>query len=122
MYFKNENFDLILYIPPTESKNLVKNFAIKIAFSLYINISHSLIKNKKTQPQKNLQNKYLKTDNVKDAFIIENVNEIAGKNILLIDDIFDSGETIKEVSKYLFNLGANKIAPLVIAKTVGGDL
>jgi ATP-dependent DNA helicase RecQ len=48
--------------------------------------------------------------------------EVIGKNILLIDDIFDSGATIKEIGRYLSNLGAKKIAPIVIAKTVGGDL
>jgi ATP-dependent DNA helicase RecQ len=40
----------------------------------------------------------------------------------LIDDIFDSGATIKEIGRYLSNFGASKIATLVIARTVGGDL
>jgi ATP-dependent DNA helicase RecQ len=47
---------------------------------------------------------------------------ISGKKILLMDDIFDSGATVKEIGKYLTSLGAEKIAPLVIAKTVGGDV
>jgi len=42
--------------------------------------------------------------------------------MLLIDDIFDSGATIKEIGKYLSKLGAVKVVPLVIAKTVGGDI
>jgi len=40
---------------------------------------------------------------------------------LLIDDIFDSGATIKEIGRYLSKQGAILIAPLVLAKTVGGD-
>ncbi len=44
------------------------------------------------------------------------------KNILLIDDIFDSGATVKEVGRILTTFGAIKIAPIVIARTVGGDL
>jgi ATP-dependent DNA helicase RecQ len=40
----------------------------------------------------------------------------------LIDDIFDSGCTIKEIGRYLTLHGAMIIAPLVIAKTVGGDV
>ena len=40
---------------------------------------------------------------------------------LEIDDIFDSGATIKEIGRYLTKLGAFQIAPLTIAKTVGGD-
>jgi len=59
---------------------------------------------------------------VADAFIYESPEEIQDKNILLIDDIFDSGATVKEIGKYLTRLGAAGIAPLVIARTVGGDI
>ena len=55
-------------------------------------------------------------------FAYQNPAEIAGKSILLIDDIFDSGYTIKEIGQYLTNIGATTIAPLVIARTVGGDI
>ncbi len=58
----------------------------------------------------------------KDAFTFDKPDLIYGKSILLIDDIFDSGATIKEIGRYLSRLGAAKIAPLAIAKTVGGDL
>ena len=40
----------------------------------------------------------------------------------LVDDIFDSGATIKELGKLFTTFGAIKIAPIVIARTVGGDL
>jgi ATP-dependent DNA helicase RecQ len=40
---------------------------------------------------------------------------------LLIDDIFDSGATIKEIGRVLKKKGAAKAAPLAIARTVGGD-
>jgi hypothetical protein len=33
----------------------------------------------------------------------------------------DSGATLKEIGKFFSNLGAIKISPIVIAKTVGGD-
>ena len=56
-----------------------------------------------------------------DAFDIE-ADEIKGKTILLIDDIYDSGATLKEVGKILTQKGAKYIVPIVIAKTVGGTL
>ena len=120
--FGQEKFDLILYVPPTKSGDLVMNFAMKVSQVLKFPISHSLIKLRSTSEQKVFENSYLKLDNVKDAFIIKNPDEVRGKTILLIDDIFDSGATIKEIGRYLSNLGAAKIAPLVIARTVGGDL
>ncbi len=121
-HFGQEKFDLILYVPPTKSGELVRNFAVKVSQTLKFPISHSLLKNRTTNEQKVFENAYLKSDNVKDAFVIITPDEVSGKTILLIDDIFDSGATIKEIGRYLSNLGAEKIAPLVIARTLGGDL
>jgi len=120
--FGNEEFNIILYIPPTESGDLVKNFAEKVAKTLKIAISHKLQKINKISPQKVFQNAVLKRDNVKDSFNYLDVSEIQGKKILLIDDICDSGATLKEIGKLLTKMGAISIAPLVIAKTVGGDI
>ena len=63
----------------------------------------------------------MKRENVSGAFIYTNPKELIGKTLLLIDDIFDSGATVKEIGKYLTKCGAAKIIPLVIAKTIGGD-
>jgi len=120
--FGSEKFDLILYIPPTESGDLVKNFAEKVSKVLKIQISHNLKKIRATEPQKVFNNSVLKRDNVNNAFSFEPIQDIIGKRILVIDDIFDSGATIKEIGKYLTKSGAALVAPLVIAKTVGGDI
>lgn len=120
--FGQEKFDLILYVPPTSSGDLVKNFAVKISQVLKFPISHNLVKARQTKEQKVFENGYLKTDNVSGAFTFSTPNDIKGKSILLIDDIFDSGATLKEIGKLLTNFGAVKIAPIVIARTVGGDI
>ncbi len=121
-HFGSKKFDMIVYVPSTESGSLVRNFAQKISDTLKIPISHKLAKSEKTKPQKVFRNNISKKDNVKDKFIYQNVPEVIGKKILLIDDIFDSGHTIKEIGRYLTTCGAEEIAPLVIAKTVGGDI
>jgi len=116
------SFDFIVYVPPTESGDLVKNFADKLSRALKVPISHSLIKTEETKPQKIFKNALLKKENVSHKFNYLNPDEIVGKNIILFDDIFDSGATIKEIGKVLNKFGAAKIAPLVIAKTVAGDI
>lgn len=120
--YGDESFDLMVYVPPTESGDLVKNFAEKLSRVLKVPISHSLIKTGDTKPQKVLKNGYLKRDNVLHKFSYSNPSYLVGKNIILFDDIFDSGATIKEIGNVLTRLGAQKIVPLVIAKTVGGDI
>jgi phosphoribosylpyrophosphate synthetase len=47
---------------------------------------------------------------------------IENSSIVLLDDIYDTGATLKEVGKLLTQKGAKYIVPIVIAKTVGGSL
>lgn len=116
--FRSDRFDLVLYAPPTESGDLVKNFAEKIARTLGFEISHGLKKRKTTEPQKMFESAIGKKDNLKGAFTID--EDVNGKRILLVDDVYDSGSTIREIADELKINGASVVAPLVIAKTVGG--
>ena len=120
--FGNTRFDMVLYVPPTHSGDLVKNFAVKFASVIKVPISHKLVKSRQTSEQKVFQNGWLKQDNVKDAFSYMSPEEINGKRIILLDDIFDSGATMKEIGKMLTAMGAETIVPVAIAKTVGGDI
>ena len=120
--FVNTRYDMVLYVPPTHSGDLVKNFAVKFASVINVPVSHKLVKIRQTSEQKVFQNSYLKQENVKDAFSYLSPEEINGKKIILLDDIFDSGATIKEIGKLLTALSAEIIVPIAIAKTVGGDI
>ena len=120
--FVNTRFDMVLYVPPTHSGDLVKNFAVKFASVIKVPVSHKLVKIRQTSEQKVFQNSYLKQENIKDAFSYLSPEEINGKKIILLDDIFDSGATMKEIGKLLTTMGAEIIVPIAIAKTVGGDL
>ena len=119
--FRGIHFDLVLYLPPTNSGDLVKNFATKFARVIGVPISHELIKVRITQEQKMFQNAYSKHENVCGAFDIDE-DIVKDKYIVLLDDIYDSGSTLKEVGKLLTQKGAKCIVPIVIAKTVGGTL
>lgn len=119
--FRGIHFDLVLYLPPTNSGDLVKNFATKFARVIGVPISHELIKVRITQEQKMFQNAYSKQENVCGAFDIDE-DIVKDKYIVLLDDIYDSGSTLKEVGKLLTQKGAKCIVPIVIAKTVGGTL
>lgn len=117
-HFGSKGFDLVMYVPPTISGDLVKNFAVKIAKALGFKLSHGIAKSRETRPQKAFESAIGKHENIRDAFRVQ--EEVKGKSILLIDDIFDSGCTIKEIAANLQRQGAEIVAPLVIAKTIGG--
>lgn len=56
--------------------------------------------------------------NVKDVFEVLNPNIIKGKNILLIDDIYTTGNTINNCGKALKEAGANNICYFTLAKVI----
>ncbi len=116
-----EKHDLVLFVPPSISGNLVENFAKKVAQNLGIPLSDSLIKTRETKPQKECVSAITKNENLKNAFRINDLSIIKNKNILLIDDIIDNGATIKNIAKYLLQNGALNVEAIVIAKTLVGD-
>ena len=119
---KEGHYDFLVFVPPTESGKLVEEFAGRLSREIKVPLFCRLIKSRDTQPQKVFQPAVLKKSNIKGAFEYANPGELKGKSILLFDDICDSGATIKEIGRVLTQCGADKITPLVIAKTVGGDL
>lgn len=76
-----------------------------------------LLRARYTSPQKGLSRKE-RNDNVKNAFAVNKsaAAQIAGKNILLIDDVFTSGATLNECARVLKKSGADKVFVLTIAR------
>ncbi len=74
-----------------------------------------LIKIKQNKRQSELSEKERKI-NVKNVYTIQDGEKIKGKNILLVDDIYTTGNTIKECMKELKKAKPNKIDAFVIAK------
>lgn len=90
------------------AKELAKKLDIKIG-------SKYLIKNKNTKVQSTLS-KMQREQNVKGAFTVKFKEEINGKSIILLDDIYTTGSTVNECAKMLKRAGAKEILVLTIAK------
>lgn len=117
-----KNYDIIIPVPMNESKKLIRGynqselFAKGISKMLEIPISiDSLIKCKNTLMQSSL-GKNDRTKNVKNAYKVERLEKIKNKNVLLVDDIYTTGATIKECKKVLQQANAKNVGVLIIAK------
>ncbi len=113
--------DAIVSVPPTKSGTLVEIFARNIAKGLGITYVSALVKLRSTGEQKNFTNRVQKSDNVKGAFAVPFPNQITGRTLLLIDDIYDSGQTIREVGQTLMKAGANAVYPFTLTRTAHSD-
>jgi len=79
-------------------------------------ISDVLYKIKDTSSQVEIKDRKKRLKNLEGAFKVEGPEKIAGKTIILVDDISTTGATLKEAGHVLKNAGAKKIIGLVVAK------
>jgi competence protein ComFC len=86
---------------------------------LNVNIDlFSLKKIKDTDPQVEMSNFRNRHKNIKNSFHVSNNEVFSGKEVLLIDDVYTSGSTIKECSKKILDSGADKVNALTLARAV----
>ncbi|MFN7162890.1 MAG: ComF family protein, partial [Fimbriimonadales bacterium] len=105
----------VVPIPSTVSGNLVEDFAARLAQQLGVPIRNALRKTRETQPQKEFTNSVQKAKNIDGAF--EAVEPLSEQNLLVVDDVFDSGATLKEAGKILKQAGAGALYAFCITRT-----
>ncbi len=102
---------------PRKERERGFNQATLIAEMLPQRRTGNLVRIKNTKSQTNLRDGEERQRNVSGVFVVEKPEEVAGQNIILIDDVFTSGATMKEAVRVLKAAGAKKIIGFVIAKT-----
>lgn len=111
--YKNVDFDFLTFIPSPFIRRVLRGFspaeliAKKCGSELNLPVKNIIKIVKRTKPQKNLSANERK-ENLKGAFSCK--EDLKGKNILLIDDIFTTGTTIEEASKVLKKRGGQVFA------------
>ncbi|MCK5286929.1 MAG: ComF family protein [Thermodesulfovibrionia bacterium] len=94
-----------------QSALLAKHFSDNTGAALILNC---ISRDKETMPQVGL-NARERRKNVRNAFRITNEHLIEDKNVILVDDVFTTGATMRECSKMLKKAGAGNIYGVTIA-------
>ncbi|MBN2543021.1 RecQ family ATP-dependent DNA helicase [bacterium] len=118
-----ENIDFIVGVPSTQTRDYqpVHLLALNVAKRLSIPYKTGiLVKTRKTKQQKEMKNLEQKTANVKGAFGLERSELIRNKTVLLIDDLVNTGETLKEATRILKRGKPSKLLVLAVTKTQAG--
>ena len=102
-YYKSSNLksDILLFIPSNKNNNIMNFFTDNISKELNIKKENALIFNNEIKEQKYLETLKEREENIKNAFNIISTEKLINKKILLIDDVFASGFTLKEAIKLL---------------------
>ena len=114
-YYKSSNLksDILLFIPSNKNNNIMNFFADNISKELNIKKKNALIFNNEVKEQKYLETLKEREENIKNAFNIISPEKLINKKILLIDDVFASGFTLKEAIKILKENKINNIECIV---------
>ena len=117
-----KKYDIIMPVPISKKRLNTRGYnqsaliARKIAKMLNMCYEENiLVKIKDNKPQSEMGQEKRKS-NVKDVYTIKNKEKIYQKKILLIDDIFTTGNTVNECAKLLIENFASSVGIFTIAK------
>ena len=114
-------FDIILPVPSSTPREFspVHEFCKTLSSAFNKPAQTRIVKTRQTQPQKELKTLPQKRDNVAGAFAVN--NDITGKRVLLVDDLFDSGATLEEITRLLLNHKVARVNVLTLTRTIHAD-
>ncbi|MDO9129018.1 MAG: RecQ family ATP-dependent DNA helicase [Anaerolineales bacterium] len=114
-------FDIILPVPSSTQRdfNPVHEFCKALSRAFNKPMQTSLAKTRQTKPQKEMHTLPQKRDNVAGAFTLN--SDITGKRVLIVDDLFDSGATLEEITRLLSKHKAARVNVLTFTRTIHSD-
>ena len=111
--------DLLAPVPlhPKRIKNRGFNQSLLLAraFPGAAVAREAVVRTRHTAPQVGLNPKE-RQDNVKGAFAVTDPAQVKGKSVLLIDDLYTTGSTVKECARVLRKAGAGRVEVLTVAR------
>ena len=92
--------------------------ADRLSQARHIPLSYdNLIRTRETAPQTELS-RAVRMKNLRRAFTVRRPQDISGKHVLIIDDVFTTGTTVNECAKTLSKAGASKVYVCTLARTI----
>lgn len=115
-----EKYDLITPIPPTNKARPyqpVFEIAKELGARRNVTVIEDLLSNSGDQQIKNVTDPIERRELLTKAFGIKAHPSIKGKKVIILDDLFDSGDTLEVAAKLVRAAGAEHIAVLAMTKT-----
>ncbi|MEI7591316.1 MAG: ComF family protein [Deltaproteobacteria bacterium] len=121
--FEKEDIDIIIPVPLHAKRLRERSFNQALVLAKILSKAwkmplcfETLIKHIDTAEQVGLHS-LEREKNIKGAFMLKDRVAIVGKNVLLVDDVYTTGSTVKECAKVLNAGGAKSVAVITVART-----
>jgi ComF family protein len=121
-----EGVDVVLAVPLHRARLRQREFnqSLLLAHRLGRELSAPLLidaleRSRWTRPQVELDGEE-RRKNVRKAFTVKRPDQIEGRRILLVDDVYTTGATVNECAKVLKKAGAQAVHVLTLARMGGG--
>jgi ComF family protein len=83
--------------------------------------SRVLQRRRETESQIGLT-RHQRRENIRGAFLVARPQEIAGREVLLVDDVYTTGTTVSECARILLRAGASKVFVATVARTLKNEV
>ncbi len=116
-----QRFDVIIAVPMHWRKRWERGFnqaellARPLARRCGLKLSHNLRRRRYTKSQAALTEAE-RSHNLENSFRVRHPEQIAGRRVLLIDDVFTTGATLRAAAATLKGAGATRVSALTVAR------
>jgi len=118
---REENFDQIMAMPMHWRKQWQRGFnqaellGIPVAKRFGLKLATNLRRKRYTKSQAGLDERE-RRGNLKGSFSVRCPGQIAGSRILLVDDVYTTGATLRAAAEALKHAGASRVSVLTLAR------
>jgi ComF family protein len=100
----------------TRGYNQSESVARELASTIQVPFAPRLLRRVRWTPQQVQPTREARRENVKGAFRTAKGARLAGKTVLLVDDVMTTGSTLGEAARTLRDAGAERVAVAILAR------
>ena len=101
--------------------DLIARAALKLMKDPSLNLnSAALERRRETKSQIGLTS-HQRRENMRGAFAVTRPDQVEGREVLLVDDVFTTGTTVSECARVLLRAGASKVWVATVARTLKAE-
>lgn len=117
--------DLVVPVPISEANLVYRGFnqgeilARNVSKAIKVKMDAGILIRVKETPSQRELSKRDREENLRNAFQVQATHRIQGKKILLVDDVYTTGSTVRECAQMLLNAGVDSVAVITWATGKG---